>query len=83
MAGVPWQVPWQALALRQTDLGHAPGALDAVDMDRAPDELVLGVIDAEVTIAEIDKAVVPAPNVGVDNATWVDPTPNDPLQPGL
>ncbi len=49
-------VLWQALALRQTDLGHAPEALDAIDMDRAPDELVLGVIDAEVTIDEIDKA---------------------------
>ena len=42
-------VPWQALELRQTDLGHAPEALDAVDMDRAPDELVPGVIDAQVT----------------------------------
>ena len=48
----------QAFELGQANLGHAPEALDAVDVDGSPVELVPGVIDPEVAIAEVDQAVV-------------------------
>ena len=57
----------QALELGQPDLGQAPEAFDAVDMDGSPAELVAGMIDTDVAIAEIDQAVVAAPAIGVDD----------------
>ena len=51
----------QALELGQPDLGQAPEAFDAVDMDDAFGELVAGMVDADVAIAEVDQAVVAAP----------------------
>ena len=40
----------QALELGQPDLGQAPEAFDAVDMDGSPGELVAGMIDTDVAI---------------------------------
>ena len=57
----------QALELGQPDLGQAPEAFDAVDMDGAFGELVAGMVDADVAIAEVDQAVVAAPAIGVDD----------------
>ena len=37
-------------------------------------------IDAEVTVAEIDQAVVAAPAIGVDDGTGVHPSADDALQ---
>ncbi len=44
----------QAFEPCQPDLRQSPQALDAVDMDGPLGELLLAMIDAEVTIAEID-----------------------------
>ena len=44
-------VSGEPFELRQPDLGQAPEALDAVDMNGALGELVAGMIDAEVAIA--------------------------------
>ena len=74
---------WQALALGQPDLGQAPEAFDAVDMDGSLRELVAGMIDADVAIAEVDQAMVAAPAIGVDDGAWVDPAADNPLQGGL
>ena len=57
----------QALELGQPALGQAPEAFDAVDMDGAFGELVAGMVDADVAIAEVDQAVVAAPAIGVDD----------------
>lgn len=47
----------QALELRKAGFCHAPEALDTVDVDPAPDEFILSMIDAEVAITKIDQAV--------------------------
>jgi len=73
----------QALELRETDFGRAPEAFGPVDMDRVPGELVLGAVDAEAAVTEVDEAVVSAPAVGVDNDARVDPPSDNPLQRGL
>ena len=67
------------LELYEPHLGHAPEALDAIDVNRAAGELIAGMVDPEVTIAEIDEAVVAAPSIGVDDGAWIDPAPNNPL----
>ncbi len=54
---------WQAFRLRQPHLGHAPEPLDAVDVNAAAGEFVLGMIDAEVPVAEVDQPVITAPTV--------------------
>ena len=89
----------QALELGQPDLGQAPEAFDAVDMDGAFGELVAGMVDADVAIAEVDQAVVAAPPIGVDDGpaarrcrrrrscrrdgARVDPAADDALEGGL
>ena len=73
----------QALELGQPDLGQAPEAFDAVDMDGSPGELVAGMIDTDVAIAEIDQAVVAAPAIGVDDGARVDPAADNTLEGGL
>ena len=73
-------VPGEALELRQADLGQAPEAFDAVDVDGAVGELVFGMIDAEVAVAEIDQAVVATPAIGVDDGPGVRPSADDALQ---
>ena len=67
----------QALELGQPDRGQAPEAIDAVDMDGAFGELVAGMVDADVAIAEVDQAVVAAPAIGVDDGARVDPAADD------
>ena len=42
-------------------------------MDGAPHEFILGMVNAEMTVAEIDQAVVAAPPIGVDDSARVDP----------
>ena len=61
-------------------LASPPEALDAVDVDGAICELVLGMIDAEVAVTEIDQAVVATPAIGVDDGTGVHPAADDALQ---
>ena len=73
----------QALEFGQPDFGQAPEALDAVDMDGALGELVPGMIDAEVAIAEIDQAVVATPAIGVDDGARVHPAADNTLERGL
>ena len=48
----------QTLELGEANFGHSPEALDPVDMNTAPDELVLAVIDPEVPVPEVDQSVV-------------------------
>ena len=45
------------LELGQPDLGQAPEAFDAVDMDGAFGELVAGMVDADVAIAEVEQVL--------------------------
>ena len=73
----------QALELSEPDFCHAPEPLDAVDMDGAPHEFILGMVNAEMTVAEIDQAVVAAPPIGVDDSARVDPAADDALERGL
>ncbi len=73
-------VPRQSLELRQPDLGQAPEAFDAVDVNGVVGERVPGMIDAEVTVTEVDQAVATSPAVGVDDGTGVHPAANDALQ---
>ena len=52
-------------------------------MNGAFGELVAGMVDADVAIAEVDPAVVAAPAIGVDDGARVDPTADDALEGGL
>ena len=69
----------QALELGESHFGHAPEALDAVDVDAAPDEFILAVIDTEVAVSEIDEAGIPSPSVRVDHRAWIDFPPDNAL----
>ena len=73
----------QALELSEPDFRHAPEPLDAVDVDGAPHEFILGMVNAEMAVAEIDQAVVAAPPIGVDDGARVDPAADDALECGL
>ena len=53
----------QALEFCESDLGHAPRAFNAVDVDRAAREFILRVVHSEVAVAEIDEAVPAAPAI--------------------
>jgi hypothetical protein len=82
----------EALEFRQADLGQPPEALDAACVNGALGELVqgrilrMGMIDAEVAVAEVDQAVVAAPaegrmlRIGVDDGAGVHPAADDALQ---
>ena len=70
----------QAFELALADLGQAPKALDAVDVDGAPGELVPRMIDLEVAVAEVDQAIVAGPAIGVDDGARVRPAPDDALE---
>ena len=52
-------------------------------MDGSPGELVAGMIDTDVTIAEIDQAMVAAPAIGVDDGARVDPAADNTVEGGL
>ena len=68
----------------QTGFGKPPEALDAVDMGSASDELILPVINAQVSsIADVNQAVVTPPAIGIDDAIQGDTTPDNPLQGSL
>ena len=71
------------LELGQPDLGHAPEAFDAIDVDRATGEFIPRVVDTKVAVAEINKAIVATPSIGVDDGAWVDPTTVIPCSVGL
>ena len=64
-------VSWHTLELSQADLGQPPEAVDTVDVDSSPGELVAGMIDAEMAIAEIDQPVVAALDIGVDDGAGI------------
>ena len=70
-------VSGQAIELRQPDLGQAPEALEAVEVDGTLGELVPRMINPEVAIAEVDQTVVTGPAIGVDDGARVDPAPDD------
>lgn len=54
--------------LLQSALGITPEALNAIDVMRARDELIVTVIDSiMLTVSDIHQHVVAAPTVGVDN----------------
>lgn len=53
--------------LREAYLGATPEALDAVDVRFAAYELILGMIDPEVTVANFHEPVITPPTIGVDD----------------
>jgi len=61
--------------LGDPDLGEAPESFDAVDVRRASGELVFGVVNAEVTIADVNGAVIALPAIGVDDCLHGDLSP--------
>ena len=73
-------VSGQALELCQPDLCQPPEAFDAVDVDSLFGELVVGMINTEVTMAEIDQPVIAAPAIGVDDGIGIHPAADDALQ---
>ena len=73
-----------AVELHQPALGVAPKALNAVDMNAAPGEFVVAVVDPQVLVKpHIDQAVVAAPAVGVNHAGDVGLAPDDGLKNGF
>ena len=56
--------------------------MDGVASTVASGELVAGMVDADVAIAEVDQAVVAAPAIGVDDGARVDPAADDALEGG-
>ena len=71
------------------ELGHpsfciAPKAFDAVDVTFARGELIGPVVDSEMLVkADIDQTIVTGPAVGMDDRSWVNVTPDNPLKSGL
>ena len=71
---------WHPLEFGQPHLGHTPEALDAVNVDASARELILRMIDAKVSVAEVHQPVIPAPSIAVDHRLWVHMASNYPLQ---
>ena len=69
----------QALELGEADFRHAPEAFDSIYMDRPSCELVLGMVDAAMPVAEVDQSVIAAPSVGVDDGPGIDIAPDNAL----
>ncbi len=70
-----------AIELRQTPLGEAPEALNAIDMHRTTGELIGAMTNPKVFVkAHIHQAVIAAPAVGVNDTGNVSLAPNDGLQ---
>ena len=69
---------WQPLELRQSDFSHTPEAFDAVDVNLSSGEFILRMIDTEMTIPEIDKAVVAAPAIAVKTVSGLTYAPYNP-----
>ena len=70
--------------LLEAPLGEAPEALNAVDVMRAGDELVLTVMDSKMLrIPNVNQAVIAAPAVRVDDGVERDATAHNGLQSTL
>ena len=77
-------VPWHAIELRQAAFGITPKALDAVNVNTAPGELVVAMVDPQVLVkTHIDQAVIAAPAVGVNHAGDVGLASDNGLQDGF
>ena len=64
--------------------GISPEPFDPIDMGLVFNELILSMIDSQVlSIADIYKAVIASPAIGVDDAVQFDLPPNSLLQRGL
>ena len=75
---------WHAIELLQAPPGIAPEALDAVDVTVVISKLVRAMIDSQVfSIADINKSVVAAPAVTVNDGVCQDATANNGLQGSL
>jgi len=57
----------QSLELSQSYFCHSPKAFNAVDMNPASCELILGMIYTEMAVAKINQPVIAAPSIGVYN----------------
>ena len=70
--------------LHQATLGVTPKALDAVDVNAAPGELVVAVVDPQMLVkADIDQPVIAAPAVRVNHAGNVGLASDDGLKDNL
>ena len=70
-----------AIELRQSPLGEAPEAFDAIDMHRATCELIGPVADPKVLVkAHVHQPVVASPAISVNDAGNVGLAPDDGLQ---
>jgi hypothetical protein len=73
-----------AIELLESPFSKAPEALNAVDVLRATGKHISSVLDSEVLrVADIYKAVVSAPAVGVDDGLRCDATADNSLSSGL
>ena len=69
----------QALELRQPYLCQAPEALNAVYVHPTTCELVLGMVNPEVSVTQVHQPVVPAPAVTVNDRGEVHAPADNPL----
>ena len=75
MEGVFWQAP----ELGQPDLCQPLKSFYRVDVHLASGELIFRMIDAEVTISQIDQTSVAAPTIGVHHPIGINFSSDDPL----
>jgi hypothetical protein len=53
--------------LGQPDFCKSPKSLDPIDVNAAPREFVLRMINSEVSISKVDKSVIAAPTIRIDD----------------
>ncbi len=71
----------KAVELLHTTFGKGPEALDAIDMIRADGKLIIAVTNTKMPCkTDIDKAVIAAPPVGMDDDIKSDIAANNGLQ---
>ena len=74
-------MPGHTIEFHQTPLGVAPKTLNTVDMSIAPGELIFAVVHAQMLIkAHINQAIVAAPAIGMNHASYIRLASDDGLQ---
>ena len=70
----------QSLEFSKSNLDEPPKTLDAVYMIFSAHKFILSVVNAEVSVADINQPVVSTPTVGINHRFWCDLTANNALQ---
>ena len=72
------------IELSQSSFSETPKRLNAIDMIRTFNELIIAMIDPQVLVkADVYQAIIAWPTIGIDHTVRINLTSNDGLQGGF